>query len=87
MLPPVVDEELAVLLLETVLLPSVEEAELGEELAAVFVDVVGPRVVEAALVAVEVEALDGDDDELAALLVDVELPGVVESVLAEELGA
>ena len=86
MLPPVVDEELAVLLLETVLLPSVEEAELGEELAAVFVDVVGPRVVEAALVAVEVEALD-DDDELAALLVDVELPGVVESVLAEELGA
>ena len=86
MLPPVVDEELAVLLLETVLLPSVEEAELGEELAAVFADVVGPRVVEAALVAVEVEALD-DDDELAALLVDVELPGVVESVLAEELGA
>ena len=86
MLPPVVDEELAVLLLETVLLPSVEEAELGEELAAVFVDVVAPRVVEAALVAVEVEALD-DDDELAALLVDVELPGVVESVLAEELGA
>ena len=74
------------LLLETVLLPSVEEAELGEELAAVFVDVVGPRVVEAALVAVEVEALD-DEVELAALLVDVELPGVVESVLAEELGA